>query len=644
MINNATFEILGSPTLIKSETSVQSKTQALPSSVDSPQGTNPKSLIVQKAMNPILKKKSQIFKAFQESGDIKDDKNVTPLNESVESLPDVDKIIKSKDNSHNSLSETNKGSEKESDYEVTLTSVDEETWITDDVQVSEIVPDETVADDSITKLPPARDASSFATYSQMYAKVTPPNVPSGRWRYSREDVKEPFIPRVVVKVSDTVIESLNLEKETVAFPEYVTPKEEEEAAAAAAAAAAPSPAPPAPLLVPKPEFPPPAPLSKEVRYTCPDCRTFCTSLREVKEHDCEPKFECEDCKPIVNKYKKKKTLILHLEHSHPGKVVQCPCCPRKTTSKTLLKDHVMADHPEHLETIFGKQTVPKTGSRKYRMMLEKWKKKRDLVTKKEEPSTYDEEPTPLTPEPEVTRDLSSSEEMSGNRDTSESHQNSSSVSEGVVNTGIVKGDSSQLPSTLNVTSDAPPQSADSSESVPSTPGTPVSRPVIEPAAAVTVEEETETKVKKLQYSCKRCGKEFNTNIRFRNHLEHCGVDKDTLERRRREAAAKRRALSPPEVEPLRFNWSHLPLDKERCNKCGRSDYKRSLAEHKAVCRGQHSLASVHKCQFCRPVIKFPTTASLKLHLMAMHADEKWLGKPRPANKRAGALAHQHFMK
>ena len=65
--------------------------------------------------------------------------------------------------------------------------------------------------------------------------------------------------------------------------------------------------------------------TQERPYKCSYCVLFFASLEAIRDHPCQPKFACEDCRPPVN-FTSRKELIAHLKFDHPLREFTCDEC------------------------------------------------------------------------------------------------------------------------------------------------------------------------------------------------------------------------------------------------------------------------------------------------------------------------------
>ena len=280
------------------------------------------------------------------------------------------------------------------------------------------------------------------------------------------------------------------------------------------------------------------------RLQCRECGARCSSLQEVGSHTCRPRLPCWDCRPVVTTFHSRRELADHLVLSHPaGPRQSCPHCldrVRTFPTKTALQEHLRTQHPG-LE-LPGLDQV--TAS--------------DLVTA----------PCPapaimLDPAPDQSSSLLPAEQPkspAGSEELIEVMESGTAVEVGgaryeVEEVEMVVSDRAEPCSRLEQEVDAP-DSVQSQQ--PATPAAP--------------------------FICLLCGKGFQTTLRHSNHKLHC-----TGGTRARPAngAAQRGRSGNARFAELRVHWTDLLAGRQRCPKCGRTNYSEAeLADHSVACRGQ----------------------------------------------------------
>ena len=163
------------------------------------------------------------------------------------------------------------------------------------------------------------------------------------------------------------------------------------------------------------------------------------------------------------------------------------------------------------------------------------------------------------------------------------------------------------------------------------------------------------------YRCGRCGKKFNTSIRFNNHQKNCravgpappdDTDDPSAVPKPRPRVLKVRRKPNPRMEQLKSTWTDSLYGRERCMKCGRNNYiQDSLEKHMSKCQGTLLLDGGRgprfECPYCfNPRKHFTTENAMRRHVGTSHAkealDDAWDFKSY-ATKTMG-LASNHLFK
>ena len=155
-----------------------------------------------------------------------------------------------------------------------------------------------------------------------------------------------------------------------------------------------------------------------------------------------------------------------------------------------------------------------------------------------------------------------------------------------------------------------------------------------------------------QYQCSKCGKKFNTSTRYSNHRKNCmlsdtvgGVQKPVLKHK----YIKKKPN--PRFEELKSNWSESLLNKERCGKCGRTNYiQDDLAKHQATCRGTlMNVKAKYVCPYCtdyKHKAVFNNEHSMRRHVSTSHpkeaVEDEWDYKAKKS--RSKGLAENHLFR
>ena len=270
------------------------------------------------------------------------------------------------------------------------------------------------------------------------------------------------------------------------------------------------------------------------RLQCRECGARCSSLREVGSHTCRPRLPCWDCRPVVTTFHSRRELVDHLVLSHPaGPRQPCPHCLdriRTFPTKTALQEHLRTRHPGMELPGSDPATAPGPAPA-------------PAITSDPAPAQSNSLLPVEQPRPPV-----------GTEELGEVRESGTAVEVG--------GARYEVEEVEVVVSDRAEQEVDAPDSVqsqqPDTPAAP--------------------------FICLLCGKGFQTNLRHSNHKLHC-----TGGTRARPAtgAAQRGRSGNARFAELRVHWTDLLAGRQRCPKCGRTNYSEAeLADHSVACRGQ----------------------------------------------------------
>ena len=123
-----------------------------------------------------------------------------------------------------------------------------------------------------------------------------------------------------------------------------------------------------------------------------------------------------------------------------------------------------------------------------------------------------------------------------------------------------------------------------------------------------------------QYQCLKCGKMFNTSVRFTNHKKNCRGEGGLV----KPIMTKIKRKPNPRFQELKTNWSEALVGKARCRMCGRNNYKEEdLSKHQLKCRGTlHRYEARFECPYCEnPKKIFNNEHSMRRHVGVAHAKE-----------------------
>ena len=131
-----------------------------------------------------------------------------------------------------------------------------------------------------------------------------------------------------------------------------------------------------------------------------------------------------------------------------------------------------------------------------------------------------------------------------------------------------------------------------------------------------------------------------------NHKKNC----DAIETRNVQQRVKQnktfRKKPNVRVQQLKSNWSDSLEIRERCNKCGRSNYfEEDLDKHQARCRGTlMNYKSKFECPYCvNPKVLFNTELAMRRHVGTTHAKEAledgWDFEPKKVKTVGLAMKH-----
>ena len=443
------------------------------------------------------------------------------------------------------------------------------------------------------------------------------------------------------------------------------------------------------------------------RFFCPDCGFRCKIVSEIKNHPCKSKVPCDDCSELFDK---RKDLMEHIRMNHPytgGERLNCAYCKRAFTTKTMLNEHLRLKHPvqfyessevssssqgqrpdenenldvanessnipgdlddlDLLENLASSVQSPDDGCSRDEEDIDELLTLEDLANSIEEEDEDDEDysvhgsrpgsqtsagahhlvdcpdeisitPPPLLEFPIIPS--GSEEQNTPRRDTSASNEylESPPVKAAIPNNLLsVEGDIDAPDSVRSLVSQSREEETTRSDHP---------KFLIKPTSA---------------YRCGRCGKKFNTSIRFNNHQKNCravgpappdDTDDPSAVPKPRSRVLKVRRKPNPRMEQLKSTWTDSLYGRERCMKCGRNNYiQDSLEKHMSKCQGTLLLDGGRgprfECPYCfNPRKHFTTENAMRRHVGTSHAkealDDAWDFKSY-ATKTMG-LASNHLFK
>ena len=407
------------------------------------------------------------------------------------------------------------------------------------------------------------------------------------------------------------------------------------------------------------------------RFFCPDCGFRCKIVSEIKNHPCKSKVPCDDCSELFDK---RKDLMEHIRLNHPytgGERLKCAYCKKAFTTKTLLNEHARLKHPvqfyesseitttsqeqlpqEAMDPAIKSSTIPDDMDD-----LDLLENLASSVQSPDEGCNRDEEDDELLTLENLANSVEDDDEdnsVHGSRPGSRASANhlvecpdeisitpppllefpfTPSVSAPVEQTSpnadysasleyleFAKKDKVSISLSVEGEIDAP----DSVRSIVSSDeGTkrPDPKFFIKPTS---------------EYKCRKCGKKFNTSIRFNNHQKHCravgpalpdDTDDPSAVPKSRPRVVKVRRKPNPRMEQLKSTWTDSLCGRERCMKCGRNNYLQdSLEKHMSKCQGTLMLGGGRgprfECPYCSaPRKHFPTENAMRRHVGTSHAKE-----------------------
>ena len=415
------------------------------------------------------------------------------------------------------------------------------------------------------------------------------------WRFSIENPKSPFVPRVQVLLSrDSPHHKLILPPPPIKVEEpqpqvkikKKTPKKREHN-----------------------DVQKSPPTFKKVNIRCEQCGRKCTSLAMIREHACKPRLQCHDCLPNILVLPSRPELLHHLDTEHPGLKIVCDLCGKIYPSKTLLKGHmrlhklgVTQTEPNPESTTASIEEYPSTNIVDPPDVVE------EHITKTSKPSKPATETSTIKPVNAPVQSMAGTSAGTPGKISIFDIPIFDLASETEEMEGSVDAPVTPFHNPPSVQEFLPPPS------VPSA-GSPI----------------TQSTSSNQEYKCAGCGKMFQTFLRHRNHALRCHpssapppgrrlvkVEPGLLRASRRNARYKffeTKLYFFCRFEQMKVNWRETQKDRERCGKCARTNYTEdTLDRHLRVCKGslQETSESL-PCQFCsNPPRTFTSDLSLQV--------------------------------
>ena len=413
------------------------------------------------------------------------------------------------------------------------------------------------------------------------------------------------------------------------------------------------------------------------RFFCPDCGFRCRIVSEIKNHPCKSKVPCDDCSELFDK---RKDLMEHIRMNHPytgGERLKCSYCKRAFTTQTVLNEHIRLKHPvqfyessnvssqeqlsnENLDAAVKSPTIP--GDMDDLDLLE------NLASSVQSPDdgcNRDEEDIDelLTLE-NLANSVEDDDEVDEEKSVHGSRPGSRATDQHLIECpdeiSITPPPLLEFPFTPAASVEQPTYNADNSASVENLESAMKDKDFI-PNISLSVEGDIDAPDSVLSivpqsreedtrrsgqpkffikptsaYKCGKCGKKFNTSIRFTNHQKHCravgpappdDTDDPSAVPKPRPRVLKVRRKPNPRLEQMKSTWTDSLCGRERCMKCGRNNYLQdSLEKHMAGCQGTLMLGGGRgprfECPYCSaPRKHFPTENAMRRHVGTSHAKE-----------------------
>ena len=406
------------------------------------------------------------------------------------------------------------------------------------------------------------------------------------------------------------------------------------------------------------------------RFFCPDCGFRCRIVSEIKNHPCKSKVPCDDCSELFDK---RKDLMEHIRLNHPytgGERLKCAYCKKAFTTKTLLNEHVRLKHPvqfyESSEITTSQEQLPQEDALDPAIKsatipddlndLDLLENLASSVQSPDEVCNRDEEDDELLTLENLANSVEDDDEdnsVHGSRPGSRANTNH--LVECPDEISITPPPLLEFPFTPSVEQSSPganhsasldylESSAKDKVSI-SNISLSVEGDIDAPDSVrsiVSRDESTKRPDPKFfikptsEYKCRKCGKKFNTSIRFNNHQKHCravgpappdDTDDPSAVPKSRPRVIKVRRKPNPRMEQLKSTWTDSLCGRERCMKCGRDNYLQdSLEKHMSKCQGTLMLGGGRgprfECPYCSaPRKHFPTENSMRRHVGTSHAKE-----------------------